>query len=112
MSIPAPAVRTASRPRARLRRWQSAPWSFRFSASPLRESFREDGRVRQRTLTNLSAWSTGLIEGFGTPPKGGVAVVADGIRVRRALPDGHAAALLGTIRAISLDRLLGKPADK
>ena len=78
----------------------------------LRESFRQKGRVRKRTLANLSAWPAALVEGFRTLLKGGVAVAADGITIRRALPHGHAAAVLGTIRAIGLDRLLGKPADK
>ncbi|HEX4186142.1 MAG TPA: IS1634 family transposase [Stellaceae bacterium] len=78
----------------------------------LRESFRDQGRVRKRTLANLSAWPTPLVEGFRTLLKGGVAVAADGIRIRRALPHGHAAAVLGMIRAIGLDRLLGKPTDK
>jgi transposase len=78
----------------------------------LRESFREKGRVRKRTLANLSGWPTPLVEGFRTLLKGGVAVAAEGIRICRALPHGHAAAVLGTIRAIGLDRLLGKPADK
>jgi len=78
----------------------------------LRESFRAEGRVRKRTVANLSAWPSHLVEGFRTLLKGGVAVAADGIRIRRALPHGHAAAVLGTIRAIGLDRLLGKPRDK
>jgi Transposase DDE domain len=78
----------------------------------LRESFRENGRVRKRTLANLSDWPAPLVEGFRTLLKGGVAVAAEGIRIRRALPHGHAAAVLGTIRAIGLDRLLGKPIDK
>ena len=78
----------------------------------LRESFRENGRVRKRTLANLSDWPTPLVEGFRTLLKGGVAVAAEGIRIRRALPHGHAAAVLGAIRAIGLDRLLGKPMDK
>jgi Transposase DDE domain len=78
----------------------------------LRESFRDDGRVRKRTLANLSAWPTALVEGLRTLLKGGLAVAADGIRIRRALPHGHAAAVLGTIRAIGLDRLLGRPSDK
>src|SRR6516225_8641627 len=66
----------------------------------LRESFRADGRVRKRTLANLSAWPTALVEGFRTLLKGGVAVAADRIRIRRALPHGHAVAVLG------------KPADR
>ena len=78
----------------------------------LRESFREKGRVRKRTLANLSAWPTTLVEGFRTLLKGGIAVAEEGVRIRRALPHGHAAAVLGTIRAIGLDRLLGRPTDK
>ena len=78
----------------------------------LRESFRDNSRVGKRTLANLSAWPTALVEGFRTLLKGGVAVAADGIRIRRALPHGHAAAVLGVIRAIGLDRHLGKPSDK
>src|SRR2546429_1368746 len=78
----------------------------------LRESFRDNGRVGKRTLANLSDWPTPLVEGFRTLLKGGVAIAAEGIRIRRALPHGHAAAVLGTIRAIGLDRLLGKPIDK
>jgi len=78
----------------------------------LRESFRENGRVRKRTLANLSDWPTTRVEGFRTLLKGGVAVAEEGIAIRRALPHGHAAAVLGTIRAIGLDRLLGKPTDK
>src|SRR5437763_1261783 len=78
----------------------------------LRESFRDNGRVRKRTVANLSDWPTPLVDGFRTLLKGGVAVAAEGIRIRRALPHGHAAAVLGTIRAIGLDRLLGKPIDK
>src|ERR1700680_3321202 len=78
----------------------------------LRESFRENGRVRKRTLANLSDWPTTLVEGFRTLLKGGVAVAEEGIAIRRALPHGHAAAVRGTIRALGPDRLLGKPTDK
>jgi hypothetical protein len=78
----------------------------------LRESFREGGRVKKRTLANLSDWPNALIEGLRTLLKGGVAVAQEGIGIRRALPHGHAAAVLGTIRAIGLDRLLGRPSDK
>src|ERR1700730_8858401 len=70
----------------------------------LRQSRRENGRVRKRTLANLSDWPT--------PLRGGVPVAEEGIRIRRSLPHGHAAAVLGTIRAIGLDRLLGRPTDK
>jgi Transposase DDE domain len=78
----------------------------------LRESFRDNGRVKKRTLANLSDWPSALVEGFRTLLKGGVAVAQEGIGIRRALPHGHAAAVLGTIRAIGLDRLLGRPRDQ
>ena len=78
----------------------------------LRQSFREGGRVRKRILANLSDWPTTLVEGLRTLLKGGIAVVEEGIGIRRALPHGHAAAVLGMIRAIGLDRLLGRPSDK
>jgi hypothetical protein len=49
----------------------------------LRESFRENGQVKKRTLANLSDWPSALVEGFRTLLKGGVAVAADGIRICR-----------------------------
>ena len=55
-----------------------------------------------------STWPTALVEGFA-PLKGGVAVTEEGVRIRRALPHGHAAAVLGTIRGIGLDRRLAGP---
>ena len=78
----------------------------------LRESFRDNGQVKKRTLANLSNWPTPLVEGLRTLLKGGVAVAEGGIRIRRSLPHGHAVAVLGALRAIGLDRLLGKPTDK
>jgi hypothetical protein len=32
----------------------------------LRESYREDGKIRKRTLLNLTDWPTELVEGFRT----------------------------------------------
>src|SRR5260370_1365411 len=78
----------------------------------LPESCRENGGVRTRTLANLWDCPPILVEGFRTLLKGGVAVAEEGIAIRRALPHGHAAAVLGTLRAIGLDRLLGRPTDK
>ena len=53
----------------------------------LRESFRDNGRVKKRTLANLSDWPTTLVEGFRTLLKGGIAVAAEGIGIcRTAMP--------------------------
>jgi Transposase DDE domain len=66
----------------------------------LREGFREGGRVRKRTLANLSSWDPQLIEHFRVLLRGGVALEsADAVlSVERSLPHGHVAAVLGAAR--------------
>ena len=66
----------------------------------LRESFREDGKVRKRTLANLSCLSAEVIEGLKVLLRGGVAVPsAESVFiVDRSLPHGHVAAVLGAAR--------------
>jgi transposase len=80
----------------------------------LRESYREDGKVRKRTLCNLSAWPKEHIEGLRGVLKGGTVIPADrqAIRIDRSLPHGHVAAVLGTARRIGLDRLLGPEGNR
>jgi hypothetical protein len=43
----------------------------------LRESYREDGKVRKRTLCNLSDWPKAHVEGLRGVLKGGTVVAAD-----------------------------------
>jgi transposase len=74
----------------------------------LRESYREDGKVKKRTLLNLSQWPPALVEGLRILLKGGHAVPGDGLTIHRSLPHGHVAAVLGTVRRIGLDKLLGR----
>jgi hypothetical protein len=80
----------------------------------LRESYREDGRVRKRTLCNLSAWPVAHIEGLRGVLKGGTVIPAerDAFTVIRTLPHGHVAAALGTARKIGLERVLGPTGDR
>jgi transposase len=80
----------------------------------LRESYREDGKVRKRTLCNLSAWPKDKIEGLRGVLKGGTVIPADqqAIRIERSLPHGHVAAALGTARRIGLDRILGPDGNR
>src|SRR6202167_6268314 len=75
----------------------------------LRESYREGRKVIKRTLLNLSTWPPGLVDGLRSLLKGAVAVGAEGLTIQRSLPDGHVAAVLGVLRGIGLDRLLGRP---
>jgi len=80
----------------------------------LRESYREDGKVKKRTLLNLTDWPTELVEGFRTLLKGGKAspVGEEAIIVRRSFPHGHVAAVLGALRKIGLDRVLGPAGNR
>jgi len=75
----------------------------------LRESYRDGGKVKKRTLLNLSEWPRDRIAGFKTLLKGGTVIPKDqdAITIVRSLPHGHVAAALGTARKIGLDRRLG-----
>src|SRR6202171_2288209 len=54
----------------------------------LRESYRDAGKIKKRTIANLSDWPTEIVEGLRTLLKGGKVAPADQDRiiVRRALP--------------------------
>jgi len=80
----------------------------------LRESYREGGRVKKRTLLNLSDWPADRIAGFKMLLKGGTVIPGDqqAITIIRSLPHGHVAAALGTARKIGLDRLLGPDGNR
>jgi len=75
----------------------------------LRESYRDGDKVKKRTLLNLSDWPAERVEGLRALLKGGVVTPAGGgpFEITRSLPHGHVAAVLGTLRKIGLDRLLG-----
>src|SRR5271165_591379 len=80
----------------------------------LRESYRENGKVRKRTLCNLSGWPAAYIEGLRGVLKGGTVIPAEheAFTVIRSLPHGHVAAALGTARRIGLDRILGPDGNR
>jgi len=74
----------------------------------LRESYRADGKVKKRTLANLTHWPEQLVEGLRTLLRGGVALeTADqALTISRSLPHGHVAAVLGTAELLGLPKLL------
>lgn len=71
----------------------------------LRESYREGGKVRKRTLANLSALPAELIEGLRVLLRGGVALGSpdEALIIERSLPHGHVAAVLGTARQCGVE---------
>jgi hypothetical protein len=75
----------------------------------LRESFREHGKVKNRTLANISHWPPAQIEALRQVLKGQTNVappLAEAFEVVRSLPHGHVAAVLGMVRQLKLDQLL------
>ncbi len=80
----------------------------------LRESYREQGKVKKRTLANLSKWDPEVIAGLRVLLKGGHAsttALEDQFRVERSLPHGHVAAVLGALRGIGLHNTLARKAS-
>ena len=79
----------------------------------LRESYRDAGKVRKRTLANLSQWPSHLVEGLRILLKGGTAVpdLTAAFDIIRSRPHGHVAAVLGTVRKLRLDRLIASAAS-
>ena len=80
----------------------------------LRESYRQEGKVRKRTLANLSKWPDHIVDGLRTLLKGGVALPAldAAFEILRSRPHGHVAATLGALRSLGLERLLDRRASR
>jgi hypothetical protein len=75
----------------------------------LRESYREAGKVKNRTLANLSSWPEAKIDALTRVLKGQPPPAADldgAFEIARSLPHGHVAAVLGTARQLGLEELI------
>lgn len=74
----------------------------------LRESYREGGKIRKRTLANLSKLPDTVVDNLRIVLKGGAAIenLSESFSVERSLPHGHVAAVLGTIKKLSLHNLI------
>jgi hypothetical protein len=80
----------------------------------LRESYREGGKVKTRTLANLSDWPDAKVEALRRVLRGEtfLAPAADRCEIERSLPHGHVAVGLGTLRRAGLDRLLPRRPER
>ena len=76
----------------------------------LRESYRdENGKVRKRTLANLSKWDPQVVEGLRSLLRGGTVSplpMEQSFKIVRSLSHGNVAAVLGSFRNIGLDRII------
>jgi transposase len=76
----------------------------------LRESYRQDGKVKSRTLANLTHLPSQQIAALRSALTGSATAPAtplpDAFRISRSLPHGHVAAVLGCLRNLELDSIL------
>jgi hypothetical protein len=75
----------------------------------LRESYREAGKVKNRTLANLSSWPEAKVDALSRVLKGQPPPAADldgAFEITRSLPHGHVAAVLGTALRLGIGELI------
>jgi transposase len=74
----------------------------------LRESYRENGKVKTRTLANLSRWPDRKVDKLQRALRGLPAAVdlSQAFEITRSLPHGHVAAVLGTAHRLGIDELI------
>src|SRR5437016_1024954 len=74
----------------------------------LRESFRADGKVRKRTVANLTDWPEHVVDGLQRLLRGETVgqKLEDAFETVSTRPHGHVAAVLGTLEKLGLHRVL------
>src|SRR5512144_1297089 len=79
----------------------------------LRENWREGGKVKSRTLANLTHWPDAKVEALRRVLRGETFLApADRCEIERSLPHGQVAAVLGLVRNVGLDRLLPRRPER
>ena len=82
-----------------------------YETTLLRRSFREDGKVKNETVGNLSHLPAEAIAAVKATLAGRTLVdLDDALAIERSLPHGHVAAVLGVLRALDLERLISRDA--
>lgn len=78
-----------------------------YSSVLVRQSYREGGKVKHRTLANLSKLPPAAVDAVRTVLRGeAVGPLHQAFEIERALPHGHVLAVLGQLRQLKLDKLL------
>ncbi|MGI0480472.1 hypothetical protein ACN4EE_06745 [Geminocystis sp. CENA526] len=82
----------------------------------LRESYREDGKVKKRTVANLSKLSDDVIESMKLALKGTKLsineAIPDNFHIVRSRPHGHVALILETIKKLNLDTIISSKSSR
>ncbi|MBV8401979.1 MAG: IS1634 family transposase [Acetobacteraceae bacterium] len=74
----------------------------------LRESYREKGQVKTRTLANLSRWPEHKVDKLQRALKGqpSASDLSEAFEITRSLPHGHVAAVLGSAEKLGMAELI------
>ena len=76
----------------------------------LRESYREDGKVKKRTLANLSKLPDDIVDNIKLALKGAKIsineAINDNFEIIRSIPHGHVCLILETIKKLKLDTII------
>ncbi len=76
----------------------------------LRESYRDDGKVKKRTIANLSDWPTARVEEFRSFLKGAKIGTKrrDAFELTRSRPHGNVAAVLSSLRRLGPHSMISR----
>ena len=78
-----------------------------YSSVLVRQSYREGGKVKHRTLANLSKLPPEAVDAVRAVLRGEpVGPLPERFAIERSLPHGHVLAVLGVMRQLGLDRML------
>src|SRR6266851_3242243 len=83
-----------------------------YTATLLRRSYREDGKVKKQTLANLSHLPVGLVELIRRYLQGERFVAGGELAISRSRPAGHVHAVLAVARRLDLARLLDRASSR
>lgn len=75
----------------------------------LRETFRQNGKVKHRTIANLSSWDPRIVAGLKNTLneiKGDSKKIAGCFQIVRSLPHGHVKAVRIAMKRLGIDKLL------
>lgn len=81
--------------------------SGEYSSVLVRQTYREGGKVKHRTLANLSKLPPAAVDAVRAVLRGDpVGPLERSFEIERSLPHGHVLAVLGELRKLGLDKLL------
>lgn len=78
----------------------------------IRQNYRENGKVKHKTVANITHLPPDLIETIRRRLKEDKPISGEGFSIVRSLPHGHVAAIQQTIKRIGLDRVISAKRSK